>query len=142
MTEEGFWGMVRRCGPEACWPWEGARGCDGYGVLRWGGRLMYAHRVAFALSGGELGPGVVVRHGCDVPWCCNPGHLQAGSQAQNVRDMVRRGRYRRARLSASMVRRMRAEYALGMSTRELASRTGWGQRTVVAVVRGERYRRV
>lgn len=35
----------------------------------------------------------VVRHRCDVRCCVRPDHLAVGTQAQNVADTVRRGRW-------------------------------------------------
>ena len=34
-----------------------------------------------------------MRHRCDVRCCVRPDHLLAGTQAQNVADTVRRGRW-------------------------------------------------
>lgn len=42
--------------------------------------------------GRELAPGEVARHTCDNPACCRPDHLVVGTQADNVRDRVERGR--------------------------------------------------
>jgi hypothetical protein len=53
-----------------------------------------AHRVAFLANGGKLEPGQVVRHECDVRRCCNRAHLEAGTQLENVHDMLARGRAR------------------------------------------------
>jgi hypothetical protein len=36
----------------------------------------------------------VIRHTCDVRCCTNPFHLEAGSQAGNIRDTVERGAWR------------------------------------------------
>ena len=37
------------------------------------------------------------RHSCDRPRCCNPEHLTEGTQADNVRDALERGRRPRRR---------------------------------------------
>lgn len=78
-------------GPRECWHWEGGRNSDGYGVVRLGRRLVLAHRLAYALAYGSPGRSIV-RHTCDNPVCCNPAHLIAGTQAENVADMIERGR--------------------------------------------------
>ena len=49
-----------------------------------------AHRIAFRTAHGYLPE--VVRHSCDNPACVNWDHLVAGTQADNMRDMVERGR--------------------------------------------------
>lgn len=49
-----------------------------------------AHRIAFRERHGYLP--AVVRHTCDNPACSNPDHLLGGTQADNMRDMVERGR--------------------------------------------------
>lgn len=81
-----------------CLIWEGAVSGSGYGQASLGGKRVYTHRLAwaFGLEGQRHGalppPNVVIRHLCDTPRCCNPDHLQAGTQAENLRDMVERGR--------------------------------------------------
>lgn len=77
--------------PDRCWHWRGGTNGDGYGVLRLGRRVVYAHRVAYALAFGSPGRRVV-RHTCDNPRCVNPAHLLAGTQGDNVADMISRGR--------------------------------------------------
>jgi hypothetical protein len=76
-----------------CWIWLGALTGRGYGALNVDGRLRVVHRVSFEVFIGPIGKGQVVRHlVCDNPPCINPGHLAAGSQLDNVRDMFRHGR--------------------------------------------------
>jgi len=75
--------------------WNGAKnGGDwgGYGVVRYDGKIQRAHRVSFMLFKGEIKPGNVVRHKCDVPGCINPKHLIQGTHKQNVGDAIKRGR--------------------------------------------------
>lgn len=103
---DGFWNRVDQSGgPDACWPFIGAAGTDGYGIVRHLGRVMGAHRVAYELTHGPIGAGLVVRHMC---WerstqrllptrerrCCNPAHLETGTQAQNAHDRDLAGRTR------------------------------------------------
>ena len=86
-----FWSKVDVRGPDECWEWLAYRDSAGYGRTRWSGQPgQLAHRASFQLTTGELAP--VVRHRCDNRGCCNPSHLEPGTQADNVRDCVERGR--------------------------------------------------
>jgi hypothetical protein len=92
---EYFWRHVDRSGgPDACHPWRGDRTKQGYGRIHLGGvkgRRVLAHRIALALSGVSI-DGAHGRHSCDNPPCCNTRHLLPGTQADNMRDAVERGR--------------------------------------------------
>lgn len=90
-----FWAKVDRSGgPEGCWPWLGVRNASGHGrVNRERGSPLYTHRVAYELSSGvRLAKGDLVCHRCDNPPCCNPAHLFVGTAADNIHDMVAKGR--------------------------------------------------
>lgn len=56
--------------------------------------MFYAHRVAFQLVNGNISPGMHVCHTCDNPLCVNPTHLYEGTDADNTRDKIVRGRVR------------------------------------------------
>lgn len=53
---------------------------------------IYAHRAAFYLNTGTDPDGAAVCHSCDNPRCVNPDHLWIGSQADNIADMLSKGR--------------------------------------------------
>jgi hypothetical protein len=82
-----------------CLLWDGGANGGGYGVVSFGGKGVGAHRLAwaFGLDGTKHGamppPGIVIGHRCDVPGCCNPAHLQAGTKNENSRAAAERGRY-------------------------------------------------
>ena len=76
-----------------CWYWVGYRDHLGYG--RFNGELeSKAHRASWRIFVGEIPDGMNVLHRCDVRCCVNPDHLFLGSQSDNVRDMVAKGRNR------------------------------------------------
>lgn len=86
---------------DGCWLWAGEITSAGYGQFSLyrrsltGGRdrlRLLAHRVAYALAHEEDPGNAVVRHRCDNPPCCNPAHLETGTQAQNIADALARGR--------------------------------------------------
>lgn len=94
---ERFWSKVDRRGPDECWEWQAFRSKKGYGKMLLGSRAdstnrkEYAHRIAWMLEHGSM-PKACVLHRCDNPPCCNPAHLRDGTQQENSRDMVERGR--------------------------------------------------
>jgi len=87
-VEESFWEKVEIGSASDCWEWLASTHKDGYGRFRNG----LAHRVSWKLSKGEIPQGMYVCHRCDNPLCCNPSHLFLGTQADNMSDMVNKGR--------------------------------------------------
>ena len=79
-------------GPDECWLWKAVLIPAGYGQFWFDGKMHNAHRMALKLSGIDIPEGCVVLHTCDTRRCCNPRHLVIGTQADNIRDMIRKGR--------------------------------------------------
>ena len=87
-----FWKYVDVQDHGKCWPWTAGVKSTGYGEFVMPDRKEPAHRVAYQIAVGPIPAGLVVRHKCDNPVCCNPKHLETGTHADNVRDRVIRGR--------------------------------------------------
>lgn len=83
---------------ESCWIWVAAKDSKGYGRIGGpGGRKgkdIFAHRFSYQFHKGEIPNGLYVLHQCDNPACVNPDHLFIGTQKDNIRDCVNKGRLR------------------------------------------------
>jgi hypothetical protein len=75
-----------------CWLWIGCHAGGGYGGFTVKGRCRKAHRMSWIFYRGEIPTGLQVNHKCDNRFCVNPDHLWLGTQTDNLRDMVRKGR--------------------------------------------------
>lgn len=142
-----FEGFINKSGPVVraelgpCWDWTGSLNSCGYGNFRLG-RVVSAHRVAWRLWRSD--PGICsVLHQCDRPSCVNPGHLFLGSQRDNMRDCVTKGRMPRAgkfngraKLAPESVTEIRRRYAAGARQVDLAAAFGVTQTQISNIVRG------
>lgn len=148
-VSDRFWAKVDRNGPEVrpgigrCWVWTGARSKAGYGVISTpGARAARANRVVWELVRGPIPEGLLVRHACDNPPCCNPSHLSLGSHADNSRDSVlrnrqaQRERHGRAIMSAEAAAKLREDRAAGATQNALAAKYGISRATVRQIIRG------
>ncbi len=135
-----FWSNVMMGDDAACWAWTGQVDAGGYGYM---GRDR-AHRIAWELANAEtLQPGLVVRHSCDNPPCCNPMHLLAGKDQDNVDDRVSRDRSAkgvangRAKLTATEVL---AIFVATDSLAEIAEKFGISKWTARDIKKGKIWR--
>lgn len=144
-----FWPKVNREGPldprmdSCCWEWKGMRFRNGYGGIlsthvNGKHRTLLAHRVSYEMSNGPIPEGLCVLHVCDNRKCVRPDHLFLGTAADNIHDMIAKGRaavvdgarYRgelnpSAKLTEEQVRVMRSEYVPRVVTRShLADKFG------------------
>lgn len=83
--EKIVWGM------SPCWYWCGTIHKLGYGLFSAMGESK-AHRVSWILHNGPIPDGLMVLHKCDVRCCVRPDHLFLGTQTDNMRDMMVKGR--------------------------------------------------
>jgi predicted XRE-type DNA-binding protein len=146
-----FWPKVAY-GPETqCWEWKAFRDRDGYGFFKvkigGKGRNVRAHRVSYLLAGGELSPDQLLLHTCDNPSCVNPRHLVPGSNADNMRQKVDRGRMKPQhgeanpanKLTDDVVRQILAVLAQPdpPSQKEIGCRFGVSQMTISLLRQGK-----
>lgn len=163
---ERFWKKIDKNGttpahrPDLgpCWIWTGSRDNHGYGQIRESGkrgRLLKAHRVAYAIAHGAVGDDVLVCHHCDNPSCVRDSHLFVGTSADNSQDAAAKGRLvfqahpeRHPRgervggvkLTREQVDEIRRLHSSGWTQTRLAARFGVTQANVSEIVRGRTWR--
>jgi len=143
-----FWSKVDKRGPNDCWEWAGGRDKDGYGQFYDCTYSPYrANRIAFVITNGDTK--LQVCHTCNNPPCCNPAHLYAGTQLDNVKQAIRENRldsrgekHGLAKLTESDVREIRALYVDGWLQREIAEVFGIVQQQVSHICRGKRWKHI
>ncbi len=128
--------------PDVCWPWTGTTGGrDGRGYMSLEGKKRTAYLIVFEIFNGHIPTGMVVRHTCDNPLCCNPKHLILGTRSQNEQDKYDRDR---VGYSHDMIREMRRMNKLGMTYQTIADQINRKFKTDISasgvgkVIRGDR----
>lgn len=145
-----------------CWEWTASTAGRGYGVIWFEGRQQYAHRVSHQIHKGPVPDSLQVLHECDNPKCVNPAHLFLGTQADNVADMIQKGRqncvrpryprplsvYARgekiatAKLTTDQIRSIRDLYSQGSTQADLATTFGVNQPQISRIVRRATWKHV
>ncbi len=148
-----LWSKIDRKGPDDCWPWTGARAEAGYGQIKKPGGHG-AHRAVYEIVHGVvLTPDIKIRHSCDNPPCCNPRHLLAGTDQDNMDDKMNRGRHRSpgaivqargrshgmAKLTESQVLEIRKD---PRTQTEIAASYGVNQQQISAIKSGKKWRHI
>ncbi|HEC62415.1 MAG TPA: hypothetical protein ENI27_09240 [bacterium] len=124
----------------ACWSWQGARSNNGYGNFKLRGRVYKSHRIVYQWYYGLLSKGLFICHTCDTPYCCNPNHLFAGTQKENMRDRDRKKRNKITKLSWHEVQTIRQlkQRCSPVSQRRLAKWFGVSHATIQRILIGTR----
>lgn len=141
--EERFWERINKT--ESCWLWTGYTGSR-YGRLFDHGKTIPAHRLSYEIHKGPIPDGMYVCHSCDVTICVNPEHLFLGTQSENMRDMVKKGRHayqkgginNMAKLTPELVAAIRSEEPC--PSHKLADKYGVSSSTIRRVKRGDTWR--
>jgi hypothetical protein len=131
-----------------CWVWQGNRDQDGYGIVKVNGKNTKLHRLMYRLFVGPLFDLQLVLHRCDNPPCCNPSHLRAGTDADNIADCCQKFRNafgvrnNKAKLTDDKVVALRAAYNSGFSSVYLAHQEGMSTSTMQNVLFGRSWKHV
>lgn len=133
LQHQRFWDLVNTSDDiNSCWEWKGSRS-GRYGKFKISGdgisTNIHAHRYSYYLLNHYYPDSAeYVCHKCDNTFCVNPYHLFLGTQFDNMRDMVAKGRNTdntgdknpNCKLSSEKVAQMRKLHQEGLSGNKLS----------------------
>ena len=146
-VEERFWSKVKKT--NGCWLWLDVPDAYGYGIFFIWPQNKKAHRISWEIHNGAIPAQLHVLHSCDNPLCVNPQHLFLGTQADNNRDCIAKGRHRASKgedngyskLTTLQVLEIRKMYKTGLYTQQsLAVRFKIHTAHVHSIVVGKRWK--
>lgn len=127
-----------------CWIWIGAK--NGAGRALFDNKS--AARESYRRFRGTVPSDINVLHKCDNPACVRPAHLFLGTQLDNVRDMIQKGRnntpgvsggekHPLAKLTWNDVKKIRALSSSGATGVELSKIFKIGRMQISRIIRKE-----
>lgn len=133
---------------DECIVWPFSRDAKGYAMFALPGyKSRRGHRLIYQIATGEtLGHEELVMHSCDNPPCLNPRHLSKGTNADNLGDMVRKGRshhgqrHYMTRLSEDQARQVRELRRRGVPSTAVAEQFGISASSVRSIASGETWK--
>lgn len=134
-----FWDKVRKT--DSCWIWTAGCFADGYGGFQLGSSVIRAHRQSYILMKGPIPIGLYVLHKCDNPKCVNPDHLFLGTNADNMADMVAKGRHvGSAKITKKQSIEIKKLVASGLTQKKVGLLFGLCQSAISRIVTGYNWR--
>jgi hypothetical protein len=130
---------------KGCWIWTDTPASDGYGKFQASsGKTERAHRASWRIHKGEIQQGLYCLHKCDHPLCVNPDHLFLGTQADNIKDMISKGRRPRvnAKINEAQAATIKGRLAMGESPARIASEMEISRSIVYQIKYGKTWRDV
>ena len=124
-----------------------------YGAVKVGGTTIYIsnHRASWMVHRGAIPKDMCILHKCDTPACINPDHLFLGSHADNVADMIAKGRSADRRgekspngyLTTEQVIKIRSLWATGLySRRQIGEMFMTSKKNVADIVHRRRWKHI
>ncbi len=117
-----------------CWIWTGHKDRHGYGLEQSGGKSKRAHRLFYEHAKGIIPNGLILDHLCKNKSCVNPHHLEAVTEAENVRRGLR------AKLTASDAAKIKRLVLDGMPQKDVANRFGVNRVTISNLMTGKSWK--
>ena len=122
----------------------------GYGRISKDGKLVRVHREIWKLHNPNQEITGVIMHSCDTPNCINPEHLSHGTQADNIADMVEKGRrvtvkgsaQKDAKLSESDIPVIRKMLKDGQSGYSISKKYGVSEQAIRFIKQGKTWKHV
>ena len=128
-----------------CLEWIGSKIPKGYGQFRFNGKSRRAHRFIYEFHHGVIPDGMLVLHKCDNPSCCEISHLFLGTNDENMKDMVNKGRSWKpkgelspfTKLTDAIVKEIKKDIFAGMINKEIQEKYDVSQ-TVVSLIKNNK----
>lgn len=111
--------------------WQHCVNSKGYGCVTVNKVSVLVHRYALESKiGRALAKNELACHSCDQPKCYNPNHLWVGSNSDNMRDILAKGRRDGIKLTKTQVKAIKDKIFAGCSVDELVSEYGVSARHI------------
>lgn len=144
---DDFWKRVTKT--DTCWIWTGVV-CSGYGHVSLNYHIYLVHRIAYYFRNKVDPYPYFVLHTCDNPVCVNPSHLYLGTQLDNMKDMIKKGRKQatkgvdnyHAKLTESQVLEIRSLWATGTKYNVLAPQFNVSESLISMIVNHKIWRHI
>ena len=118
------------CDLNECWEWN-KNFRHKYGFVSFNNYRGIVHRISYIIKNGYIPKDMIICHRCDNPTCINPNHLFVGTNIDNIKNAINKGRFgTKLIFNGYQIEKIHEMFNDGLTKTEIAKKLGYNKKQI------------